>query len=134
LLGYHITPQGFSPSQKTQEKALENAKRRYAQGGQKALAEYLHRWRTWIQASLPFKVDLVEDVIRSIEDSVGKDASLTVPQVQSGVWYTKEQIPSVSKHISRSIIRSVQDGANIKKKGKVSCIKLNFSGHCALLA
>lgn len=41
LLGYHITLQGFSPSQKTQEKALENAKQRYAQGGLKSLLEYL---------------------------------------------------------------------------------------------
>jgi RNA-directed DNA polymerase len=53
LLGYHITPQSFSPSQKTQEKALENARRRYAQGGQKSLVEYLNRWRTWIYAGLP---------------------------------------------------------------------------------
>jgi RNA-directed DNA polymerase len=34
LLGYHIAPEGLSPSQKAQEKALETAKRRYAQGRQ----------------------------------------------------------------------------------------------------
>jgi RNA-directed DNA polymerase len=68
LLGYHITLQGLSPSQKTQEKALENAKQRYAQGGQKSLLEYLNRWRTWVYAGLPFKVYLVENVINKIVD------------------------------------------------------------------
>ena len=41
LLGYHN--QSFSTSQRTQEKALENAKLRYAQGGKKSLVEYLNR-------------------------------------------------------------------------------------------
>lgn len=44
LLGYHITPNNFSPNQKTQEKALEIAKWRYVQGGLKSLQEYLQRW------------------------------------------------------------------------------------------
>ena len=35
------------------EKALEKAKRRYAQGGIKSLREYLHRWRTWLYKFIP---------------------------------------------------------------------------------
>lgn len=84
MLGYYITPQSFSPSQKTQERALENAKLRYAKGAQKSLAEYLHCWRTWIYAGLPFKVEGVEDVIRSIADTV-KTGTSRLPQDQSRV-------------------------------------------------
>ncbi len=43
LLGYYITPNGFPPNQKTEEKALEKAKRHYAQGDKKPLHLYLHR-------------------------------------------------------------------------------------------
>ena len=70
LLGYHITLQGFSPSQKTQEKALKNAKYRHAQGGKKSLLEYLNRWRTWVHAGLPLKVHHVDAIIESLVDKV----------------------------------------------------------------
>jgi hypothetical protein len=70
LLGYSITLQGFSPSQKTQEKALEKAKRRYAQGGHKSLQIYLNRWRTWAYAGLPSQVHSVDNIIRSLADKV----------------------------------------------------------------
>jgi hypothetical protein len=59
LLGYNITLQGFSPSHKTQEKALEIAKRRYAQGGFKSLQEYLQRWRTWAHVGLHKFIPLI---------------------------------------------------------------------------
>jgi hypothetical protein len=76
LLGYHITPNGFSPNQKTQEKALEKAKRRYAQGDRKSLQLYLHRRRIpafartglWAHAGLPFKVQSVESVVASMAE------------------------------------------------------------------
>ncbi len=70
LLGYHITPQGFSPNQKTQEKAFKNAKRRYAQGDMKSLQEYLKRCREWGHAGLPSKVHHVENVVASIAKKV----------------------------------------------------------------
>jgi hypothetical protein len=67
LLGYHIAPEGLSPSQKAQEKALETAKRRYAQGDNTSLLTYLKRWRTWVHAGLPsLKVHSVENIIDSI--------------------------------------------------------------------
>jgi hypothetical protein len=66
LLGYHVTPNGFSLSQKTQEKALEIATQRYAQGGAKPLMTYLNRWRTWCAAGLPFKVQHIDDAINSM--------------------------------------------------------------------
>ena len=55
LLGYHITLQGLSPSSKTQEKALEIATQRYAQGGPKPMMPYLKLWKTWCAAGLPLK-------------------------------------------------------------------------------
>lgn len=70
LLGYHITLQGLSPSQKTQEKALEIATQRYAQGGLKPLMTYLNRWRTWVYAGLPSQVHSVDNIIRSLVDKV----------------------------------------------------------------
>ena len=66
LLGYHITPQDFSLSQKLQEKALEIAKRRYAQRGNQLLQEYLKRWRTWAHADLPSLIHSIENVIQDI--------------------------------------------------------------------
>jgi hypothetical protein len=66
----NITLQSFSPSHKTQEKALEIAKRRYAQGGLKSLQEYLQRWRTWAHAGLPSQVHSVDNIIRSLFDKV----------------------------------------------------------------
>ena len=130
LLGYHITPKNFSPSQKTQEKALENAKRRYAQGGKKSLVEYLNRWRTWIYAGLPFKVEGVDDVIKSIVDAVVKDTSFNPTQEQSCDEKQRNRTSESldASQVNRSII-SVPDGVNFNlNKGKVSCIK-NFSGH-----
>jgi len=70
LLGYHITLQGLSPNQKTQKKALENAKRRYAQGVLRSLREYLHRWRTWAHAGLPSQVHPADDIIHFLVDRV----------------------------------------------------------------
>ena len=70
LLGYNITLQSLSPSHKTQEKALEIAKRRYAQGGLKSLQEYLQRWRTWAHAGLPSQVHSVDNILRSLFDNV----------------------------------------------------------------
>jgi hypothetical protein len=131
LLGYHITPQSFSPSQKTQEKALENAKQRYAQGGQKSLAEYLNRWRTWIYAGLLFKVAKVDAVADSIRDSVVKGTSLHKTQEQSRVRCIRNHWTDFeySTCLYLSLIRSDYGGDNNhKKKGKALCIK-NFSVH-----
>lgn len=70
LLGYHIAPDQVSASQRTIDKAFENAKRRYAQGGNLSLAKYLKRWKTWIHAGLPFKIINVDDTIQKIRDQV----------------------------------------------------------------
>ena len=111
LLGYNITLQGFSPSQRTQEKALENAKQRYAQGGLKSLLEYLNRWRTWVHAGLPPQVHSVDYIIRSLFDKVtssreneNSQRSQNQPNISASYWL------------------------NNFKKGKRTCIK-NFSGH-----
>jgi len=110
LLGYHITMEGLSPSHKTQKKALENAKRRYAQGGHKPLQEYLKRWRTWVQAGLPFKVQQVEKIIESIIANIrGND-------------------DANSQSITHCPTRSVLYGHNNLRKGISTC-KINFSGH-----
>jgi len=112
LLGYHITPNGFSPTQKTQEKALEKAKRRYAQGDRKSLHLYLHRWRTWVHAGLPFKVQSVETVVASLVDKV-----------------TALGRHSYSQRITNRPNISVLYGPNNFMKGTLPC-KKNFSGHC----
>jgi uncharacterized membrane protein len=57
-------------SYKTQEKALEIAKRRYAQGALKSLQEYLQRWRAWAHAGLPSQAHSVDNIIRSLFDKV----------------------------------------------------------------
>jgi len=61
LLGYHITLEGLFPCKKAQKKVLENAKRRYAQGG-----EYLKHWRTWVHAGLPQMVFPVSKILTEI--------------------------------------------------------------------
>ena len=111
LLGYHITPQGFSPSQKTQEKALENALRRYAQGGSKSLQLYLNRWRTWVHAGLPFKVHHVENIVASLAEKV-----------------TGQRCHSNSQRTANRPALSVLYGQNNFLKGISPC-KINFSGH-----
>lgn len=111
LLGYHITPKGLSPSQKTQGKALENAKQRHAQGGHKSLQEYLQRWRTWAHAGLPFQVHSVNSIIESLVDKV-----------------TSSSDYGNSQRVKNHPNFSVSYGLNHNKKGKTSCIK-NFSGH-----
>ncbi|MBX9785809.1 MAG: hypothetical protein K2Y08_00580 [Alphaproteobacteria bacterium] len=111
LLGYHITPQGFSPSQKTQEKAFENAKRRYAQGDRKSLEEYLKRWRKWVHADLPSKVHHVENVVASIAEKV-----------------TASRRQSNSQSRTNCPTLSVFYGFNNFMKGISPC-KINFSRH-----
>ncbi len=75
FLGYDIIPESFFPSKKTQEKAIEQAKRRYAQGGIKPLRCILRSsprtslkcWRTWCAAGLPFKTISLDDTLQRIE-------------------------------------------------------------------
>ncbi len=110
FLGYHITPKGFSPSQKTQEKALENAKQRYAQGGNKSLQTYLNRWRTWVHAGLPEKVHSVDMFLNSILNTV-----------------LASRDDSESQRVKNSP-KSVFNGGNHDKKGRSLC-KRNFSGY-----
>ena len=86
LLGYDITTNQFSPSQRTRGKAFENAKWRYAQGGQSSLAEYLDRWRTRIHAGLPFKIERVEEVVESIRTAVSQTPSSHLNRYQGGFW------------------------------------------------
>jgi len=83
LLGYDITPNRFSPNQKTKEKAFENAKRRYAQGGKLSFAEYLGRWRARIHAGLPFKIERVEEAVESIRNAVTETQSIYMSRHQS---------------------------------------------------
>jgi hypothetical protein len=131
ILRYHITPKSFSPSQKTQEKALENARRCYAQWGDKSLQEYLNRWRTWIYAGLPFKVERVDDVVKSIVDAVVKGTlfNLTLEQSCVGTIENRKSDLGYPTSVTRSIISSEHDGDNNNNtKGKLICIK-NFSGH-----
>jgi len=94
LLGYHITPKGFSLSQKAQEKALENAKQRYAQGGLKPLLEYLNRWSTWVHAGLPSQVHSIDKIIHSLVDKVissresGNSQRLpNQPNISASYWF-----------------------------------------------
>ena len=89
LLGYHITPHHFSSNQKTQEKTLENAKRRYVQRDKEALAKYLDRWRTWIHAGFPFKIDNVEEIINSIRDFFIQNKSNKIIQTQICIRFKK---------------------------------------------
>ncbi len=115
LLGCHITPHGFFPSQKTQEKALENATWRYHAGrGHRSLVEYLNRWRTWIYAGLLFKVDGVEDVIKSITDTVVKETSCNLTQEQSCIESPKNQStdldPLLALDMMKIIITKRKDG------------------------
>ncbi|MBX9621954.1 MAG: hypothetical protein K2X28_08060 [Alphaproteobacteria bacterium] len=111
LLGYHITPQGFSTNQKTQEKAFKNAKRRYAQGDMKSLQEDLKRWREWGHAGLPSKVHHVENIVASIAEKV------TAGRRQSNSQ-SRTNCPTLS----------VFYGLNNFMKGISSC-KINFSRH-----
>ena len=119
LLGYHITPDGLSPSRQTQEKAIVKAERRYAQGGSMSLQSYLNRWRTWVYAGLPFKVHHVDDVIESIIAlfDVPRDKNLRVRALPktSGVS---------SLHPARLslLICSEFDGVN-NREGKSICLK-----------
>jgi RNA-directed DNA polymerase len=80
LLGYHITPQGLTPNQTTQEKAFEEGKRRYAQGGTKPLQDYLKRWRIWVHAGLPSLVHQVDDTIQQLIESVISSKGFTNSQ------------------------------------------------------
>ena len=68
--GYHITHQGITPSQATQENAFEKAKWRYAQGGKKPLRGYLNHWGIWIHAGLPSYVCQVDCTIQHVCESV----------------------------------------------------------------
>ena len=111
LLGYNITLQDFSPSHKTQEKALEIAKRRYTQGGLKSLQEYLQRWRTWAHAGLPSQVHSIDNIIHSLVDKVTSSR-------ENGDSQRSPNQPNISESY----------WLNNFKKGKLSCIK-NFSGH-----
>lgn len=114
-----ITPQSFSPSQKTREKALENAKQRYVQRSQRSLVEYLNCWRTWIYAGLPFKVGRVDDVVKSIVGAVINGTSFNRTKEQSCVGTIKNQKSDFESptRIKHSIIRSVDDGYNNQMKG-----------------
>lgn len=136
LLGYTISPQGLSPSQKTQEKALETAKRRYAQGGQKSLVEYLNRWRTWVHAGLPFKVNNIDEIIKKISNFVVDHASQNLSQKQSRVGDGSQVKTYFPKYQARvpiiPLVCSVEDGVFNFKKGISSCLK-NFSGQRVLL-
>ena len=106
LLGYYVTLKGLSPSQKTQEKALENAKLRHAQGGHKSLQEYLQRWRTWAHAGLPFQVHSVNAIIESLVDKV-----------------TSSSDNGNSQRLKNRPPFSVSYGLKHNNKGKTSCIK-----------
>ena len=133
LLGYHITPYAFSPSQKTQEKALENAKRRYAQGGNSALAKYLDRWRTWVHAGLPFKIDHVEEVIDSIRNIVMQNQCFNITKNQrcmrSSRSSSDKRLLAELVLLSNRLVRcSETNRTNNKLKGISSWLK-NFSGH-----
>ncbi|MFM7853127.1 MAG: hypothetical protein ACKO96_14705, partial [Flammeovirgaceae bacterium] len=70
FLGYHITPDEVSANQRTQDKAFETAKWRYAQGGDSSFAEYLKRWKNHIRAGLTFKINNVDDAEQIIRDKV----------------------------------------------------------------
>ena len=107
---------------------LETAKRRYAQGGQKPLVEYLNRWRTWVHAELPFKVNSVIDKFRNF---VVNNASRYLTQEQSRLGYTKSQFKEdFSSYLTRvkyiPISCSVHDGTINFKKGISKWLK-NFS-------
>ncbi len=113
VINNSVALQGLSPNQTTQKKALENAKRRYAQGGYKSLREYLHRWRSWAHAGLPSQVHFhsVDDIINSLVDKVAasnmnenSQRSPNEPNISASYW-----------------IHNL-------KKGKLTCIK-NFSRH-----
>lgn len=133
LLGSHIIPYGFSSSQKTREKALEIAKKIYAQGGRKSLAQYLSRWRTWGHAGLPFKIDHVEEVIDSVSNVITQDQLFLMTRNQSCI---RSKRSSSDENILRELIRysnhpvrsSETNRIYLKLKGKSSCLK-NFSGH-----
>lgn len=84
--------------------------------------------RTWIYAGFTFKVERVDDVIRSIVDAIVKDTSCNHPQEHRALL---EPLKIVIQHstCNPSIFRSVDDGENNNNlKGRIICIK-NFSGH-----
>jgi hypothetical protein len=129
LLGHDITPKNFSPSQKIQEKALENA-----QEGQKSLVEYLNRWRTWVYAGLPFKVERVDDVVKSIVDAIVKGTSFNRTQEQSCDEKQRNRTSESldASQVNRSII-SVPDGDNNNLQDK-ECFMYKILVSALLLA
>ena len=127
LLGYHISPDGLSPSLQTQEKAIVKAKRRYAQGGGKSLHSYLNRWRTWVHAGLPFKVHHVDDVIESIIAlfDIPRDKNLETEPCRKLLGSVVDSLSKYPARLSLPIC-SEFDGAN-NREGKLIC--KNFSEH-----
>lgn len=129
LLRYFINPNGFWPNQKTQKKAFETAKRRYAQGGHKSLP-YLKRWSKWVHAGLPFKIQNVEEIIGRFHSSV---VSLNRSPHQSRVGtFRGELMPPSQKLLTRVMTRLLisdpEKAHSITTKGNLPCIK-NYSGH-----
>lgn len=110
LLGYTITLRGFLPSQKTQGRAIEVAKRRYAQGGHRSLQMYLNRWRTWVHAGLSSQVLPFDAVLQFITQNAINSKGITNSQ-------------RFNRPHSLCPI-----GGNIKMKGRSTCVK-KFSEH-----
>ena len=101
-MGYNIIHQGFYPSQKIQEKALENTKQRYAQEDHKSLGEYLNRWITWIYAGLPLKFTVLM-MLSKIMDKVVKTTSSNSTPKQSCARYMSSQENDYHKHLTQII-------------------------------
>ena len=84
LLGYAFSNKGLTPSKNTQEKAFENSKRRYAQGGQQgslgSLQSTLKQWRAWAVAGLPDIIFGLNEIIERLEtrvaETIGRDGDL----------------------------------------------------------
>jgi hypothetical protein len=113
LLGYHISTQSLTPNQTTQKKAIEQAKRRYAQGGEASLQGYLYRWRSWVHAGLPSHVYKVDDAVELIRNAV----------ILSNTYTNSQRLNNCPLPLC------VAEG-NTKHKGKRTClINIIFSEH-----
>lgn len=107
LLGYHITQKTLSPSKQTQEKAIEKAKRRYAQGGPKSLQMYLKRWRAWAHGDLNDRVSDVNEILNQIMYSLYNEPLIRPDDRSRSIWMKN----TVNRRESQPWIK-------------------NFSGHC----
>ena len=83
FLGYHITLEGLTPNPQAQERALDKALRRYAQGGLGSLQRYLKHWRNWAHGGLCGRVRGVSEILIN-----------RTPRLRDRLWF--ETIAKVS--------------------------------------